>query len=301
MLCQVLIPLDGTRLAEAVLPLAASLAEKAKARVSLLHVLERAARPSVHGQPHLTTADEAQGYLERIVREEFPPGVAVDWHVHRRPVGDVAHSLADHAEELEPDLIVMLAHGRPTIGQRLFGTVPQQVIRQTSTPVLLVHAAPDRPAPDAFRQLAVSLDGRAEHEVALPLAAELAGLYAAPVRLVMAIPTRGMLSGSPSAVGQLLPAATTEVLDLAELQGVEYLREQVERLQAAGVAAAATIARGDPADVLSQAIVQSGADLVALGTHGAAGTAAFWSGSMGQKLLDRVSASFLLVPAPAAP
>jgi nucleotide-binding universal stress UspA family protein len=42
------------------------------------------------------------------------------------------------------------------------------------------------------------------------------------------------------------------------------------------------------------------ADLIVLGTHGTAGVDAFWSGSLGQKLLGRIPASFLLAPAQAA-
>jgi nucleotide-binding universal stress UspA family protein len=296
MLKRLLVPLDGTRLAETVLPVAASLAEKAGARVTLLHVLERAAPAKVHGETHLTSAEEAQQYLERIARESFPPSVPVDWHVHHRPIADVAHSVADHADELEPDLIVMARHGHRHFMQLFFGSIPQQVIRQTPTPVLLVQPRPDHTVPASFQHVFVPLDGQPEHEVALPLAAEIARLYEATIRLMMVVPTRGALAGSTAAVGQLLPAATTEVLDLAEQSGVEYLAHHLEGLQAEGGHAVATIARGDPLDVLQHTLQENGADLVAMGTHAAAGTQAFWAGSIGQKLLDRIPASFLLVP-----
>lgn len=298
MLTHLLVPLDGTRMAEAVLPLVGVLAQKSGARVTLLHVLEQAPPAAVHGQSHLRSADEANAYLKKIAEERFLEGATVDWHVHQRRIPDVAHSLADHAEELQPDLIVMTNHGHRWIRDRLFGTIAQQVIQQTSIPVLMVRLGADGTAPQTLGSFIVPLDGQPEHEAALPITAELARLLEATMRLIMVVPTRGTLSGSPAAVGQLLPWATEEVLDLTQQYGVDYLAARLEELHAAEVQAVATVARGDPLDVLPQAIAQYGGDLVALGTHGAAGTTAFWSGSLGQRLLGSVAVSFLLVPVP---
>jgi len=122
-------------------------------------------------------------------------------------------------------------------------------------------------------------------------------LASAPVHLLMVVPTRSALGGPDAATGQLLPAATREVLELAEQEGVEYLKRHVEHLQEAGLSASATVARGEPADVIRETAARLGADLIVLGTHGAAGMGAFWSGSLGQKLLGRIPASFLLAPA----
>src|SRR5512136_625394 len=124
-----LVPLDGSRLAETVLPMVAFLASKAAARVTLLHVVERDAPATVHGDTHLISADDAERYFERIARDRLPPELAVHWHVHRRQIADVAHSLADHADELQPDLIVMVTHGRRRLMQWISGTIPQQVVQ----------------------------------------------------------------------------------------------------------------------------------------------------------------------------
>lgn len=292
-----LIPLDGTRLAEAVLPLGAFLAEKAGAKVTLLHVVERAAPAAVHGDAHLTSAEAAEAYLQEVAARAFPPGVTVERHVHGRQIADVAHSLADHAEEMEPDLILMVTHGRPRLMQRLFGTIPQKVIRQTATPVLLVHPGPNGEAPGPFQQILVPLDGQSEHEAGLAMAAKVAQLCQAPVRLLMVVPTRGLLAGAQAATGQLLPAATSELLDLAIESGVEYLRGHVEALQQQGVSASGAVARGNPQTVVDQTARDCHADLVVLGTHGTAGTEAFWAGSLSAKLIGQLPASFLLAPA----
>jgi nucleotide-binding universal stress UspA family protein len=54
-----LVPLDGSRLAEAALPAAACLAEQLGASITLIHIIERDASGEIHGERHLTTPDEA--------------------------------------------------------------------------------------------------------------------------------------------------------------------------------------------------------------------------------------------------
>lgn len=294
---RLMVPLDGSQLSEAVLPAVALLAKRAAARVTLLHVLERHAPASVHGDRHLTTAAEAEDYFRELAQQHFPPAVTVDWHVHRRETSDVAHSVADHADELESDLVIMLAHGRKQFRHRMFGTVAQQVARQGPAPILWLQPGPDGRIRLPFRHLLVPLDGRAEHESGLPVAQEMARLCAASVQLLMVVPTRFTLAGADAATGHLLPAATEEVLALAEQQGAKYLERHLVPFQAAGVAAGGLVARGEPATVICDTALRREADLLVLGTHGLAGTEAFWSGSLGQKLISRLTTSFLLAPA----
>src|SRR5207247_2465328 len=75
-----LVPLDGSRLAETALPAAAELARRLRASVTLLHVLEPDAPPTVHGDRHLRSPAEAEGYLAG----------AADWMAARQVSADVA-------------------------------------------------------------------------------------------------------------------------------------------------------------------------------------------------------------------
>src|SRR3954469_2389250 len=103
---RILVALDGSRLAEAVLPAACSLARALGARLALVHVLEREPPATAHGEPHHADAaaapapghaephhadaPAAAAYLERLAGELRAQGIAVEVHVHERPVGDVA-------------------------------------------------------------------------------------------------------------------------------------------------------------------------------------------------------------------
>jgi nucleotide-binding universal stress UspA family protein len=297
MFTHLLVPLDGSGLAEAALPPAAALAQALGASVTLLHVIERHAPQAVHGERHLTDAAEAQAYLDAVAARAFPPGVRVERHVHADEVGDVARSVVEHSGELRPDLIVLCTHGRGGLRQMVLGSIAQRVVALGTTPVLLVRPAEDgSPRPFACRRLLVPLDGVSDHEQGLCIAQGLAKACGAALHLVTIVPTPGTLSGEQAAVAQLLPHTAAAILDEAEDGSAAYLRRCVERAQAGGLTLTAEVRRGDPAPAIVAAAEQAGADLIVLGTHGRAGLDAFWSGSVAPKLPGLTAISLLFVP-----
>src|SRR5436309_8423104 len=106
----ILVPLDGSRLAEAVLPAVLAIATRFHSRVTLLHVLERRPPATIHGDRHLMQAPEAAAYLGDVAARLRQEGIEVNAHVHDAPEGDLPRSLVEHAEEFAPDLIVLCAH-----------------------------------------------------------------------------------------------------------------------------------------------------------------------------------------------
>src|SRR5437870_7678712 len=90
---RLLVPLDGSRLAEAVLPVVERLAAAFGAAIVLLHVRERGAPQTVHGERHLTEVGSADSYLSRIVDGLRARGLTATSHVHDVPEGDVAASI----------------------------------------------------------------------------------------------------------------------------------------------------------------------------------------------------------------
>jgi nucleotide-binding universal stress UspA family protein len=294
-----LVPLDGSRLAEAALPAAAYLARTLGAGVTLIHVIEKDAPQSIHGERHLAEPDEACGYLEEVAGRAFPKelGVRVEWHVHTAEVSDVARSIVEHVGELEPDLIVMCAHGWGGLRTRLFGSIAQMIIGLGITPVLLIQPARGEAAPAfACRLLLVPLDGNPEHEQGLPVATGLAQASAAALDLVMVVPTLSTLPGEQAAAGRLLPGATSALLDLRQQEAEEYLRRQAAPAQAAGLEVTVQSRRGDPATVIVRTAKQVKADLIVLGTHGKSGMEAFWSNSVAPQVSSRSRVPLLLVP-----
>jgi nucleotide-binding universal stress UspA family protein len=291
-----LVPLDGSPLAETALPAAWSLSKTLQASVTLLHLVERNAPTEVHHVHHLRTADEAQTYLAEVRQRVFPKNLPVECHVHTTEISDVPRSIAEHTAELAIDLIVMCTHGHGNARRWLFGSIAQKVIALSKTPLLLIPPQPDQSAID-FRceRILVPLDGNPDHEPGLRTAAELAQACQAAVHLLLVIPKLDQLKGEKAATGKLLPRTMTALLDMSEANAEAYLREHMQALQAAGLTVTAEVARGDAAAAIVGAVRRSNSSLIAMGTHGKTGLDAFWSGSLTPTIADRSPVPILLV------
>lgn len=288
-----LVPLDGSKLAEIVLPVAADLARAAEARVTLLHVLEEHPHGEVHGDRHLTELGEAGKYLTEVAGSELFRGIRTAWHVHDERIRDLPDSLVSHASEMAPDLIMLCEHGSHRTRDILSGNVAQRVVRHGNTPVFLLRAEGAAVLP---RRILAPLDGRPDHERGLVPAEVLARITGAEIELLTVVPTAEHLSGEYAVTGNLMPASTRARLDVAEQDAASYLADHVAWMRDAGLAVSATVARGDPADQICDFVATRAIDCIALGTHGKAGTGAFWAGSLAQRLIHRTWAAFLLTP-----
>ena len=292
-----LIPLDGSRLAESALGPAAYLVETLGASATLLHVIERNAPEKIHGDRHLTTIEEAHAYLAQVVKRHFPGGAPVDRHVHTAEVSDVPASIETHARELGADLIVMCTHGSGGLHTWLFGSIAQQVIALGTTPVLLVHPTSEDATPKfACHRLLLPLDGNGEHEHALPVSAGLARKIQADVHLLMVVRTRETLAREQWATAKLLPGAASVMLDLFQQSAEIYMESQVEALQDQGITVHGEVRRGEPSSSIVGAAQHVKADLIVMGTHGKTHMDAFWSGSVAPRVSSHSRVPLLLVP-----
>ncbi|TLN01703.1 universal stress protein, partial [bacterium] len=95
----ILVPLDGSGLAEAAIPTAVALSRQLGSEVTLLHIIEKNAPQEIHGQRHLTSEEDAQQYLEWIAEHQFAGIAGLHTHVHTEEVSQVARSIAEHSEE----------------------------------------------------------------------------------------------------------------------------------------------------------------------------------------------------------
>jgi nucleotide-binding universal stress UspA family protein len=296
MLKHILVPLDGSRLAEAALPAAARLAEVFGAVVTLLHVIERNAPQVIHGDRHLTNPEEAHQYLLDLAQKAFPKKIRVEQHVHTSEVDDVARSIVDHAIEYAPDLIVMCRHGRGGVRDILVGSIAQQVIAGGATPVLLIHPGNREPFLFSCATVLVPIDTRPEHDQGLRFAVNLAASCSGSIELLTVIPTLGTLGGPQAATGRMLPGAMAALLDMNVQEAENYLETQAKKYTGYNVPIALTVLRGDPVPTILDYARQIRADLMVLGTHGKTGTEAFWAGSVAPKLATGTAIPLVFVP-----
>ncbi len=295
---RILVPLDGSHLAEAAVPIAERLAEACGAEITLLHVIEKAAPSSIHGEPHLAREEDAEAYLTALAQELTARGATVDHHVHEVPVGDVARSIAGHADEQGSDLVVVCTHGGGDLRRGLFGSIAQRVLQMCRRPVLLVRTqrAPAVHPPFDPATIMVALDATVAAEAALPMASRLARALHAQLRLVVVVPTLETVAGEHQPKATLLPGTTRILLDAAEEQAAAYLDELSDSLRATGVPSVAEVRRGAPVAELAADAAEHGDGLVVAATHGRAGLQAIWSTSVAARLMKRTNAPILLVP-----
>ncbi|MDR7417850.1 MAG: universal stress protein [Armatimonadota bacterium] len=300
---RLLVPLDGSQLAETVLPVVQAFAGRFDADVTLLHVVERRPPADVHGERHLASLAEAEAYLRDVAARHFASGRATV-HVHGPGEGDVAPLIARHAEEFGSGLVMLCSHGRGGARDLLVGSVAQQVLAVGSAPVLLVKP-PTGPTPAskvfACSRVLVPLDGSRPSEAALGPAATVARAFGAEVYLLSVVPTVATVPTDRAPAALMLPGATALSLEMDEEAVTGYLDDLAARLRADGTTARAFVGRGDPAVIVTEMAGRLEADLLVLATHGRSGMTALWAGSVATRIAARCQRPMLLVRAPGVP
>jgi nucleotide-binding universal stress UspA family protein len=284
---RILVPLDGSQLAEAILPVASSFAQKLGATLILLHVLEQEPPRDVHGEPHLARADAAESYLEERARALRDSGVAVEVDVHERPVANVAAAIDRHAHEHDADLIAMCAHGRSNPLDRLLGSIAERILRGGGAPILLRTVREPADGPFELRHLLVPVDFEHDVEEALSAVRLLAAAYGADVTLL------SVREPGPAQAARLLPGATAQ----AERYALDELRRRIEEL-ATGLRADVAAVRADVSDRRPTAAILSvvePATLVVIVTDAHGGPTSLFDPSTTQQLLARPDLTLLLI------
>ena len=290
----ILVPLDGSALAESVLPTVVEFARHFGTNVTLLHVIERTAPQSIHGEHHLADEVSATRYLEGLSGKLEGEGIKTSFHVHPNKERDVAASIAGHAQELASDLIVVATHGSGGLRDLVIGSIAEQVIGRGMAPVLLLRPGTPPPGePFTVRRMVVPLDGSADSERALPIARAIGRAWDAEAILVRVVPTRADLSNERSAIAVMLPGATRAVLEIEEAVAADYLAETCRHLGDLATTQARTL-RGDPTAMVLRTVETCGADFVVMATHGRSGLGAFWADSVGHRLAERVAVPLLI-------
>ncbi len=136
---KILLPLDGSLLAEAALPKTVELIEGSGAKLLLLRSAEPRTSPGV-GEAALVK--DAEDYVMQISDRLGGLGIKdVEISIWSGPA---AHAIVEGARRYGADLIVMTTHGRSGLGRLVLGSVAESVLRGTTVPILLIRV-PEAP------------------------------------------------------------------------------------------------------------------------------------------------------------
>jgi nucleotide-binding universal stress UspA family protein len=293
-----LVPLDGSELAERALPYAVRLAAERGGRL----VLTRAAlAPPPSGldweRQQLTIMEEATAYLSDVAQK-----VATRVPVTTAPLyGHAADMILAAVEQFDADSVVMATHGRTGLSHLLHGSVAEAVLKGSPVPVFVIYARPGEAAAPPFdsasARIMVPLDGSAFAEAALPVGLEIVG---AAGELVLC-----SVAEEPDHVQRDDRGRVLAYLDQQEesvkRETLDYLRgiEAELKQQRPDLRVTLDVRIGDPAPGIAMAEVACGADLVVMATHGRTGLRRAVLGSVAGAVLITGSVPVLLV-SPAA-
>lgn len=286
---RVLVPLDGSGLAEQTLPYAEEVAAAFGSQVVLLGVWERGAGQRLR---------VFQGYLERMaarversLKLRLAPQAQVTAVVKK---GSPAEEILRLAEEQDIGLIAMATHGRSGLSRWVLGSVAAKVARSSPVPVLLVppaSKAADLPPGEAFQQALVPLDGSSLGEAVLPLVEALATKLGMKVALLEVLDTGRKVMEIDGRV----VVGPYQSMDVLRATVKEYLGRAQQGLQSKGVSVTVRVAEGDPAEVILDTAVEGGVSLIAMSTHGRTGLARWAYGSVADKVLHASPVPVMLV------
>ena len=293
MFSMILVPLDGSDLAESIIPQMERIYRVHDAEIILLRTVPPPALSTPQIEALVRQAEvEAFDYVMAVAKRLEAKGIAAKAVVKRGLPEEVIPAFAVK-EGVE--LITMSTHGRTGISRWTRGSVAESVLRLATTPLVLMHSF-EKPGTEAsarrlpneirFARVLVPVDDSSESQTILPHVETVARLYESQVTIFHAIYVHPSLAMYPS---DMLPVASPTDTGLAEKLAGE-LRQR-------GIRAAAKSVWGEPAWEIIEELRHHPYDLVAMGTHGRRGVERLLLGSVAEKLLRTVSLPMLLVRA----
>lgn len=289
---KILIPLDGSKTAEAALPYGRLLAQKLDCPVELLQAIEPGAPPQVadsssQGSAERYLAEAANRFPESRARYRTRPGVAAD-------------VILDAAGEHADTLIVMATHGRSGIGRWLLGSVAEKVLRAAAGSLLLVPASESAaPAGQAtLGSILVPLDGSKTAEAALPPAAELARALQIELTLVgvYQIPATAYYRGDDDAAAAAFIPTREELVEAMSRETRVYLESKVKELRPLYERVSSESLEGPAPERIIDLARRTKGSLIAMSTHGRSGLRRWVLGSVTEKVTRHAQAPVLVVP-----
>jgi len=282
----ILVPLDGSQLAECVLPHTVAIARSFDAEIALLRVLERNQTGAssqlfdlVNWQINKTRATL---YLDKV-RTRFQ-----ELKIQARTTvmeGLIAEGITEFAQNQGMKLIILSSHGRNGLTQWGISSITQKIILSAQTSLFIVRAhqygdhAGELSEPPVYQRILVPLDGSQRAENVLPIITQLANFHKSKIHLVQVIQT-------PEMARQMPPAR--EDIDLSDQlvtrnreEAGRYLEQLKSRSYLEGIAVQTHLMTSDNAAVaLHQLVAQEQIDMVALSAHGYSGNHQWPYGSM---------------------
>lgn len=297
---RVLVPLDGSQLAEQSMPYARSIARAFDARMDLLRVIEPFNAQLALSVPESGIVYDrliqdmrsgAETYLNDLAFGLKKAGFTVTYRVEE---GNAAESIIKNARAGPQTLIAMSAHGRSGIAKWLLGSVTTKVLHRAGCPVLVMHpkSRASISVDKEFRTAILPLDGSAFNEQSVEEAATLAEKLSLKVAVAQVVPSLSHYEGTPELSKLDMVALVKEATGKAET----YLAKIRKKLQQKGLTnISVRTLEGYPASAIIALTDEYPSSVVILTTHGKSSTGGWMLGSTTDKVLRQCTSPVLVV------
>ena len=302
---RMLVPLDGSELAEVVFGYAKELAGRLDLDLILLHV---------SGPKEQDLLPIHRAYIERAAESVKRQSIQVQERTKREPggkaleaggevvVGYPAEEILRYAEDNDIDIILLATHGRSGVKRWAIGSVADKVLRASKVPVWIVRASIlEEIVHDKWpnRMMLVPLDGSKLAESVLTHVEALAkqrGAELCDVVLLRVCEPPIILSDYPEAIMELSWEEHVEKEKAwAKQAGERYLAVVEKRLRDAGLNVRSEVVLGRPIDEIIDYANKNPFNLIVLATHGRTGITRWAYGQVADKVLQRSQSPILLV------
>ena len=282
MYTKILVPLDGSRLAEQILPYASLIAEKFRIPVELLRVDDSGNLPTSKGQE----------YLKEIGDWAFPPSIKFHRAVE---IANPAEAILRHSSDDRRILVAMATHGLSGIRGWTMGSVAYKVVHATRNPVLLIRPTEegDPGVAVTLSTVLVPLDGSGLADRILPHVIALANALNMEINLIRAYtsPRDSYIVGDGLYMDRL-----AHERDVFKHEIEDYLAGKTEEIRAAGISRVSPIvSHGDAAAEIIDCARKTQNSLIAMSTHGRSGVGRWLIGSVAEKVVQYSRNPVLLI------
>lgn len=303
MVATVVVPLDGSELAEQALPWAQALAERNGATLRLVHIVDASTEfgawsmgggAAIGAEINEWLADGERYLAEAAARIGTSGGHPVETEVR---LGGASHEMRDLLNTVPDPVVVMCSHGRSGVRRALLGSVAQRIVHDSPCPVLVLKMHEDgaTTGTPAFDAVTIPLDGSAFGEHALDAIVDVLG-EATSVHLVriVELPTvpmsRSISPGMPLDYGLV-----EEYMSASKEEAIAYLQQMQQRLQTRNVTVTSEVREGRIATEILAAAEAQPADIIAMATHGRGGLTRLVVGSVAEQVLHETTRPLLLI------
>jgi len=302
---KMLVPLDGSELAEAVLPYTRELASRLGVDAIYLHVSspEEHAFTGMHRSYIQNVANTVKGQLEEM-QQKTGSGTRRIEVQGDLVVGDAAEEILDYTERNDIDFILIATHGYSGIKRWALGSVADKVLRTSKVPVWLVRSpVPEEIVYDRWphRTILVPLDGSKLAESLLPHAEALSRLHSGreiEVVLIRVFEPPFITADYPEGSMRLSWEEHVErITNHFKKIAAQYLTGVERQLKNAGINVRSEVLMGQPADEIIDYASKNPLNLIVMATHGRSGVTRWAYGSVADRVLHGVPNPVFLVRA----